>query len=128
MRPEIFKDLDESTLRGSQVLSVETDNFPADGAMYTALGAFLNAAAKAHLVTEKGYSRLTLYLPPTTEQLEKSLRDAQESWDSARQMYQAAVVSGTEPEDYTKHTIRRWAEKEGQRIPWAPVTTGITDY
>ena len=100
-------------------MRIDMQSLPADGPILTALGTFLNIAAQRKLVTHKtSYGTITIHLPPTEEELEQALSDAKDLWDQAKQLYEAAEVSKTEPEDYTRHKIRAWAAKENLPLPW----------
>lgn len=118
MRPEIYADLDQSQIRGREVMKINMSEIPPDGALLSSLGNFLEIAKRAKLTTDKKYGWLTFYLPPTQEDLELALSDAKADWDYSKQLYEAAEISKTEPEDYTRHRIRNWAAKEGLPLPW----------
>lgn len=117
MRPEIYSDLEPSQRKGTEVFRIEMSMLPAQGPILTALGNFL-AVAERTLTAERSYGTVYLRLPPTEQELEQALSDAKENWDRDKTLYEAAEISGTEPEDYTKHRIRNWAKKENLPLPW----------
>lgn len=117
-RPSAHSDLDKSTLNGDEVITIQTQNFPTSGPLFKALGTFIDAARAAGLVSSKSYRGIEFHLPPTKTQLDEALTSAQESWDHIRKMYEACLISGTQPEDYTRHTIANWCRKEDIPLPW----------
>jgi hypothetical protein len=119
MRPEIYADLSEDVKRGREVMRIEMAVLPPDGPVLTALGTFLNIAEQRKLkIYRTPYSTVTIHLQPTDVELEQALSDAKDSWDRCKGLYEAAEVSKTEPEDYTRHQIRTWAQKENLPLPW----------
>lgn len=118
-RPEILSDLPSAALQGGEVVSISMTDVPPVGPLLKALGEFIISAESQGLTTAHSYGRVTLHLPPTPEQLEEKLRDAQASWDHRRSLYEAATVSGTRPEDYTGAAIEQWAAKESLPLPWS---------
>jgi hypothetical protein len=119
MRPEIFTDLEPSARRGREVMRIDMKEWPANGPLLSALGTFLGAVEKARLTVSKdSYGGIMAYLPPTEQELEQALSDAKQNWDKSKQLYEAAEISGTEPEDYTRHQIRSWAKGENLPLPW----------
>ena len=117
MRPEIYSDLSEDQRHGREVIRIDMGSFPASGPLLSGLGNFLAIAEKT-LTKVQQYSTVTLHLPPTEEELEQALSYAKDNWDECKQLYEAAEISKTEPENYTKHRIRAWAKKENLPLPW----------
>lgn len=119
MRPEIYADLPKEARRGMEVMRISMQYLPPDGHLLTAMGNFLNIAERQKLTVFKDpYGNVTIHVPPTESELESALSDAKEIWDRDKGLYEAAGISGTEPEDYTRHRIRNWAAKENLPLPW----------
>lgn len=117
-RPSTHSDLSESKLRGSAIATFELGQFPVNGKLLAAVGAFITATEQAKLTSSVQYGTTTFYLPPTPDQMDSALCEAQESWDMNRRNYEAALISGTRPEDYTRYGIESWCRSEGHELPW----------
>lgn len=117
-RPATHDDLTADQRKGAEIFRVDMTKLPATSGMLTALGTFMKATEAAKFTTERAYGSLYVYLPPTAQELDEALDDAKARWDRAAQLYDAALISGTEPEDYTRTTIRNHARDEGLPLPW----------
>lgn len=117
-RPLTHADLPADVLRGTQVATFELPRFPVNGKLIQALGAFITATEAAKLTSAEQYGTTTIYRPPTLAELDSALDAAQGAWDTNRRNYEAALVSGTEPEDYTRYGISTWCAAEGVPLPW----------
>lgn len=117
-RPSTHLDLTEDSRRGRQVAQFELQYLPMNGKLLSALGAFITAAEGAKMTTTNQYGTTYVYRTPTTAELDEALADAQGTWDKNRRNYEAALISGTEPEDYTRWGIKSWCEAEGVALPW----------
>ena len=118
-RPATHDDLTKEQLSGPQVLSINMDKLPPSGPLLVALGELLNTVRRSGLtVTTGGYGDVTVNIRPAPEDLDTYLSAAQQEWDERAAQYAAAMVSGTEPEDYTKYTITAFACREHRPLPW----------
>lgn len=117
-RPVTHQDLSADVLQGTQVATFELARFPVNGKLIAALGAFVSATEAAKLTSADRYGTTTIFRPPTVAELDTALEDTQRSWDTNRRNYEAALVSGTEPEDYTKYGIQSWCAAEDVPLPW----------
>lgn len=117
-RPTKYDELDESTLRGEEVFTIHTNNVPPTGPLYKAIGAFLDTAQAAKLIVTQNYGRMVAYRPPTDTELNEALERAQREWDSSREKYEASLISGTMPEDYTRYAIEKYCRTENLPFPW----------
>lgn len=117
-RPTATADLPTTTTKGSQIFQVDMRELPPTGALLTALGAFMKAVKAEGLTVTKEYGSVYVYQAPTADELDAALVEAQRDWDRAAGLYDAAMVSGTRPEDHTRYVIESYARKEGKPLPW----------
>jgi len=115
-RPETYRDLSDYDRQGTAVVEIMMTNIPADGSLLASLGTFVTALNMAGLTVNQTYGRISAYLPPTTDELDAALLNAQESWDSAKELYDSCE---SKPEDnYQARKITNYAKKEGLPLPW----------
>lgn len=117
-RPATTADLPASTLKGEQIASIDMRELPPTPALLTALGAFMRAVAANGLTVTKEYGTVYVHQAPTADALDAALTEAQRDWDEAAAQYDAATISDTRPEDYTRYRIEAFARKEGKPLPW----------
>jgi len=115
-RPETYRDLSDYDRQGTPFVEIVTSITPADGSLLSSLGTFITALNKAGLTIVNSYGRITACIPPTTDELDTALLNAQENWDRAKELYDSTT---SKPEDnYQVHTITNYAKKEGLPLPW----------
>lgn len=119
MRPEIPKDIPREKLKGATVAMIDMQQLPADGPLIAAVGSFLQRLESSGLIVRKEYSTIHAYAQPTEDEIEQILKVEQRQWDRAKDYYEAALVSGTEPEYYAKSLIIAWCRTENKLLPWA---------
>jgi hypothetical protein len=117
LRPRTFEDLPEERQHGELLFEVRLEKLPF--ALLTSAGAFLMAAEKAGLQVSRESYRTAVYGRPSDEEIVERIAAASERWDNAADRYEAALVSGTEPQDWNdKYTVKDYCKKLGYTLPW----------
>lgn len=112
-RPESIAHLDQSNLT-HQVVTIQTENAPAVGTFYNALGSFLASCEKLGMVSTKSYSTITIHQPYSQSEKQAALLTAQDNWD---RNYRDAV-SDTAPESkWRAQSVQQFAHDEGLPTP-----------
>lgn len=117
--PRSVDDLPEYMRRGDSLAYISLNDMPNFDITAKAV-AFLAVCEKSgELLVEKGTYRVDVYRKLTQEQVIERLADASETWDQSADRYDAAMVSGTRPEDYSdRSAIESYCRKRKLTVPW----------
>lgn len=120
-RPATTADLRPQDFAGEEVIRVRTTVMPASGSLLYAMGQFIIAAEKAHLVGQTEYGYQTWSTPATDVELQERLEKMQARWDRAKDQYETIQLTGVKPDSNEYDLLERvrwYSVREGFNLPW----------